>query len=316
MALEKSNKLLSGSFIRGIIIVVLLVLAFFVLKPFKIVDAGYRGLKFTMGKLHNEVLNEGPRFRWPLVQKIEEVSIRPIQLDHDVTVGPDGAITKDNQNVGASMTLFYKYIPEKLADMWRDVGEEKFSDIAEKAMRTYFKQSVGKHTIFDIAPIQEEIRIKVLTDLRADLCSKFPIELIDLNIVNYDWPDSFEKSIEETMQKAQLVKQKQQDLLVAQQEAQKQVKQAEAVKTAAITAAEGRKVAAALDAEAQVLKGEGIRKYNAAIAANMDLEIKFRELDIKKIEASRWNGQNVPNNVYSPIPISTGGIQGVVQPSK
>lgn len=312
MALEKPK--VNSKLVRLAVVAVILLAAFFILKPFKIVDSGYRGLKFTMGKLQNEVLNEGPRFKWPLFQKIEEISIRPIQLDHDIIVGPEGAITKDNQNVGASMTLFYKYQPEKLAEMWRDVGEEKIRDIAEKAMRTYFKQAVGKYTIFDIAPIQEQIRIAVLNDLKTDLSSKLPIDLIDLNIVNYDWPDTFEKSIEETMQKAQLVKQKQQDLLVAEQEAQKQVKQAEAAKTALITQAEGRKTAAALDAEAMALKGEGIKKYNASVAVNMDLELQLRKLEIEKIKAGRWNGLNVPNNMYGPIPVNTiGGIQGAAQ---
>lgn len=101
--------------------------------------------------------------------------------------------------------------------------------------------------------------------------------------------------------------------MVAEQEAQKQVKEAEAQKTAMITVAEGEKESAKLKAEAKALEGEGIRKYNESIQKNMELEVKIRQLEIDRIKAERWDGQNVPNNVYSPIPLSTGGIQGVSQ---
>ena len=304
---------ISGGLIRGAIVVVILLLAFFVLKPFTIVDAGYRGLKFTTGELNDEVLPEGLNWKMPLFQKIEEVTIQPVQMDYQVVVGPDGAITKDNQNVGANLTLFYKYKPEELARMWRDLGEQGFANIAGKSMQTAFKQAVGKNTIFDIAPIQSQIETEVFNVLKVDL-AKHPVELTGFKITNYDWPDSFEKAIEETMQKAQLVKQETQNLLVVEQQAQKQVKQAEAERTATVTAAEGRKAAAALDAEALALKGEGIRKYNASVAANMELEIQLRKLEIEKIKAGKWNGQNVPNNMYGPIPVNTiAGIQGVSQ---
>jgi len=42
----------------------------------------------------------------------------------------------------------------------------------------------------------------------------------------------------------------------------------------------------------------------------MDQELAFRELEIKKIEKEKWNGQYVPNNMYGPIPVNTvGGIK-------
>lgn len=282
------------------------------LKPFTIVDSGKRGLKFTTGKLNNEVLPEGLNWKIPLFQKIKQVTIQPIQKDHQVVVGPDGAITKDNQNIGANITLFYKYKQEQLASMWRDLGEQGFANIAVKSMETGFKQAVGKNTIFDIAPIQKEIEAEVFNYLKLDL-AKHPVELTGFKISNYDWPDSFEKAIEETMKKAQQVKQEAQNLLVLEQQAQKQVKQANASKQAMITVAEGEKLAAALRAEAKALEGEGIRKYNESIAKNMDQEIQFRKLEIDKIIAQRWNGQNVATNNYGPIPISsTEGIKGMV----
>jgi DUF4097 and DUF4098 domain-containing protein YvlB len=72
----------------------------------------------------------------------------------------------------------------------------------------------------------------------------------------------------------------------------------------------GEKQRVALEDEAKVLEAEGIRKYNEAIAQNLNIEIRLRELEIEKIRVERWDGKYVPNNMYGPIPVNTGGIQG------
>lgn len=111
-----------------------------------------------------------------------------------------------------------------------------------------------------------------------------------------------------TMQSAQMVKKKQQELLVTQQEAQKIVKQAEAEREALVQKATGERDAALLRAEAKQAEGDGIRKYNEAIAKNMAQEVEFRKLAIEQTKAERWNGQQVSTNNYGPIPVQTGSI--------
>ena len=111
------------------------------------------------------------------------------------------------------------------------------------------------------------------------------------------------------MEQAQKVRQMEQDLLVTEKSAQKQVKEAQAQKEALITKAEGEKAAAILNAEAKAAEGEGIRKYNESVQRNMALEIEIRKLEIEKIKAEKWNGQYVPTNNYGPIPVQTGRIQ-------
>jgi regulator of protease activity HflC (stomatin/prohibitin superfamily) len=50
---------------------------------------------------------------------------------------------------------------------------------------------------------------------------------------------------------------------------------------------------------------------NEAIARNLNIEIRLRELGIEKIRVERRDGKYVPNNMYGPIPVNTqGGIQG------
>lgn len=276
---------------------------------FRIVPSGSRGLYFRLGAVHEKVLGEGVHLKLPIIDKIKKISIRPIELEYRVEVDSSGAITKDNQTVGADMNIFYTYAPDKLVDMWRTYGQDKMEDILSATLKETFKEVIGEYTIFNIAVSQDEIRGKVTEKLKEKLAS-YPISLNEVKIVNYDWSDSFDKQIATTMERAQQVKQAEQDLLITEQQAQKQVKEAEAAKQATITQAEGEKAAAQLRAEAKALEGDGIRKYNEAVARNIDIEIKLRQLEIEKARVEKWNGEYVPVQNYSPIPFSQGSLQG------
>lgn len=305
--MEKETKIALA--IGGIIVAII---AFMILKPFQIVNSGNRGLRFTMGSLSEKVEPEGIAWRWPLFQKVKEISIRPQQIDYEVEVGGDGAISNDNQTIGAGLTVFYKYDENRLVEMWRNTGEEKMKAILTQTLKESFKKVIGNYTIFEIAGNQEKIRSEVVEKFRGDLSAgNYPVQITEVKIVNYDWSDAFEKQIEETMKRAQEVKQKEQELLITEQEAQKLVKQAEAEKQSLITKAEGEKEAAKLNAEAKALEGEGIRKYNEEVAKNWDIELKKMQIQLEMNRVEKWNGQYIPNNMYGPIPVDTvGGIKG------
>lgn len=263
-----------------------------------------------MGALENKVLNEGIHFKIPFMQKIEEVSIRPISNDYPIEVGRDGAITKDNQTIGADVELFYRYDENKLVSMWKNYGEAKIEAITKSILRESFKEVIGKYTIYDVAQQQEEIRTAAVK-IVATKIEKYPISFVDLKIGNYDWSEDFDIQIKQTMIRSQQVKQGEQDLMLTEKEQQKKVKIAESEKQALITRAEGEKEAARLMAEAKALEGEGIRKYNEELAKTWEIEQKKLQLEIEKLKAEKWNGQYVPNNMYGPIPFDgLGGVKG------
>jgi regulator of protease activity HflC (stomatin/prohibitin superfamily) len=296
----------------GAIIIFLAIILFLIFKPFQIVDSGNRGLVFTMGALSDEVKGEGVSWRVPLFQKIKKITIRPIQVDYTIEVGEDGAITKDNQTIGVGLSVFYKYDESRLVEMWRNTGEDKIKSIVLQTLKESAKKTIGEYTIYDIANNQEKIKSEIAEKFRNDLSTgNYPLQITEVKVTNYNWSDAFEAQIEETMKRAQEVKQKEQELLITEQEAQKLVKQAEAEKQSLITKAEGEKEAAKLNAEAKALEGEGIRKYNEEVAKNWDIELKKIQLEIEKERVERWDGSYVPNNMYGPIPVDTaGGIQG------
>ena len=231
-----------------------------------------------------------------------------METQTNIGVDSEGAITRDNQTIGATLTLFYIYKQGEFPKMWKEYGEEKLKSIILKSTVEAFKANTGKYDIFALPMSQDSIRAKTFKQI-SNMVIGYPIQVTELKITNYDWSDDFDNQVKQTMNRSQEVKQKEQELLITEQEAQKKVKNAEADKTALVTTAEGEKIAAVLRAEAKAAEGEGIRKYNESVRQNMQLEIELRKLEIEKIKAERWNGQYVPTNNYGPIPVQTGGIQ-------
>jgi regulator of protease activity HflC (stomatin/prohibitin superfamily) len=292
------------------IISIVIIALFLILNPFKIISATERGLKFRWGSIQEVVLSDGMHFRFPIMERIEAVNIQPIQLDSKIEVGASGAITKDNQTIGADLTIFYKYKQDQLVAMWRDYGTTNLENIIIKNIAETFKAVIGQYDIFSLPTVQDEIRNKSYEALKLKLAG-YPIEITELKVINYDWSDEFDKQIQATMERAQQVKQKEQELLITQQEAQKKVKEADADKQAMITRAEGEKEQKRLQADAKALEGEGIRKYNESVATNWDIELKKMQLNIELQRIEKWNGQYVPVQNYTPIPYNLdGSLQG------
>lgn len=296
-----------GKIIWHTFIAIFCLIVFF--KSFKIIDAGEKGLLFNFGAIQEIEYQDGLHFKMPFYQVIKTVSIQPQKISYTVQVGEDGAITKDNQTIGAELNVFYKYQENKLVDMYKNYSEKQIADIILSLTKETFKTEIGSYDVFKLPMTQEEIQKQVLEKLKVKI-SVYPINILELKIVNYNWSDDFDKQIKMTMERAQQVKQKEQELLIAEQEAQKQVKEATAQKESIIIEAEGAKEAAKLNAEAKALEGEGIKKYNESVAVNWNIELKKMELEIERKRMEQWNGAYVPNNVYSPIPLSQGGIQG------
>lgn len=299
--LKKNKKIL-------VFVCVVFISLFILVNSFVIIQQTQKGLILTFGALSESTFDGGLHFKIPFVQKVIKISLLPRKLDYVIKVGFDGAITKDNQTVGAITETFYRYKTNDVVNLYKNYSEEKIKEVVLSTVKESIKSTIGQFDIFRLPLAQEEVRLNALRLIREKLIS-YPVEIQELKIINYDWSDDFDKQIQETMKAAQEGKKKEQELIITDLEAKKAVKQAESTKIALITQAEGEKEAAKLRAEAKALEGEGIRKYNQSIAPNMEIELSLKKLEIEKIKAEKWNGAYVPNNNYLPIPFNYGSIQ-------
>jgi len=295
---------------KTILIVLAVLIVFLILNPLSCVGPTERAVKIRLGAVQDGVYKPGLVVKAPFIERWQKYSISPVLLDTKIPVNADGAISKDNQTIGMEIAFFYQYDPARIVELARGYSLDSLTSILQRTVVSAAKTVIGTHTIFDVAANQDAITQSVRIMVTASV-QQYPIIVTDLKLMNYDWSDSFDKQISQTMEQAQIVKQKEQELAQVKLESQQQVVKAEAEKQATIARAEGEKQRVALEAEAKVLEGEGIRKYNQSLAATMDIQIRLKQLDIEMTRVQRWNGQYVPDNMYGPIPVNTtGGVKG------
>jgi regulator of protease activity HflC (stomatin/prohibitin superfamily) len=294
--------------LKAAIIAVVALILFLILNPLVIVGASERGLKVTLGKVGDQTLQPGLYFRIPLIQSVEKYEIVPQQVSVEISVDERGAITSDNQVVGLSTAIYYRFDDSKLVDMRKNWGKSRTEDLIETAMRESVKEVVGKYTIFQVAENQGEVRGKV-TDLVRSKASQYPLSVTEVRITDYDWSDAFDAQIAATMEKAQQVRQAEQEKLIVQQKAEQQVVQAKADADARIASAQGTKDAAKLNAEAKELEGQGIAKYQALTKQDFSVTVRLKELEIELEKAKKFNGKVVPDNYFTPFPYPQLGVK-------
>ena len=283
---------------KAIVLVIVLVLVAIgvISAPVWTVKSTERGIVYRLGKVQDSTLQPWFYMLFPFINVVKKVSIIPQQIDIDIPVNTDWAITKDNQTIWAQISIFFRYKDAELINAaknyWFDILKEKLSKDATEA----FKQTIGTYTIFDVAQKQEEIRQIFLTGTRSKV-GVYPLTIDDIKVSNYDWSAEFDAQIALTMKIAQESKQQEQELKKIQISAQQQVVQAQANFDAE-----------KLNADAAKVKGEGIAAYNQAITSNpknMELELKLKTIELEKARIDKWDGKYVPINNYWPIPVQT-----------
>jgi regulator of protease activity HflC (stomatin/prohibitin superfamily) len=280
--------------IGGAVLVAVIILAVFTGSAFTVIDPTERGVKVTFGKMEDKLLSPGLYLINPMGDSVDKVSVTPIMVETNISIGNDAAITSDNQSIGIFSVAYFQYKEDGIITMLKNIGEAKIADIVRRSIIEAIKSEIGRFTIFDIPANQDKISKSIFTSLR-DKVTGYPITITEFKIQNFDWSDDFDSQIKETVNRAQQVKQKEQEALVAKAEAEKDIVQAEARAKAVKAEAEGELEAAKLRAEAKKKEGEGIRAYNDQIRQTLDIELAFRKLEIEKIKAEKWNGRDTPD---------------------
>ena len=284
-----------------ITLVILAVVAAAVFDSVAVVAPNERGVQVMLGEVTGDVLEPGMHYHPPFISTIKKYSIVPKGMNVNFSVGKDGAITKDMQTVGSQVTVFYRYDGVKIMDAVKKYNDSVLENAITRSLVASVKESVGKYSIYELVESQDKITVDVTNSLKEKL-AEYPLEVTQLTISNWDWSDDFDKNIKETMNRTQQVRQAEQDLKLAETNAQKQVAEAEAKKKAAEQTAEGELIKAQKAAEAKRVEADALAYYNAKVAQNYQVEIRLKELEIELEKAKKWDGRQVPE--YVPLTAS------------
>ncbi|WP_149554563.1 prohibitin family protein [Treponema pectinovorum] len=302
--LGKYREYLKKFGIAGICLIVALIT---MVNSCSIVQQRERGVKYVFGKVEGNVIQPGINLHVPFVSKVKKYSIAPKTYDVAFSVNNGGAITKDMQTVGTSVTVKYAYDERRIMDIATRYGDS----VVESAMKSNIiasaKEVVGQYSIYELVERQAEVTDKVAKSILARMYD-YPITISQTTITNWDWSDDFDRQIKETANRTQQVKQAEQEANIAAANAQKLVREAEAKKQAMQLDAEAQLIKAENEAKAKKAEADGIAYYNSKVAQNMAVQQQQWKHEEQMAYYEKWNGTLVSQ--YVPL-TAAGGIVNI-----
>ncbi len=268
----------------GIVAVVAAVIA--VSSSVAIVPAGNTGVVLTLGKVSDNVYQEGFHVKIPFVQTVEIMSNK-IQV-YETTAT---AVSKDLQSVSSSIAVNYKISYDSSANIFQKIGRDYQSIILMPAVQESMKSVTARYTAEELITERAVVGDEIKETLESKV-SEYGIVIEKFNIVNFDFSSEFNEAIEAKQ--------------VAEQNLIKTKTEQEQAIVVANAEAEKKKIAA--DASAKAILTEA----NAQAEANNLLNNSLSELIIKYEQIQKWNGQ-MPQVVSDSNPLIDIGLTDQTQ---
>ena len=255
-----------------------------------------RAVLTTWGEFR-AVVEPGLHFKLPVAQAVRHY---PVNIQQ-VTLEQVNTYTIDNQELDATVTIFYRLPAEQLESIYRNVPDYEERVAAITIDR--FKSELGKVNTSQVAQKRGEVRDRIKEVLGATVGATLGIDIVDLQIPNIDYTDSFRAAVDQAAVAKTLVEkqeqQKRQAEIAAEQRRIEAAGLANAAREEAAGQADAKLLQAKAEAEAIRLRGEAeamaIRAQAEALRQNPNL------IELRKVE--RWNGSVPQWNGTGPLPL-------------
>jgi len=196
--------------------------AFVLLKPFRIVNAGERGVLMHFGEVQDVVLDEGLHFTTPIVTSVRTVSVR-------VNKNEISAVTssKDLQTLTADIAINWHVDPTQVNTVYQQIGDldQMVSSIIDPAVSEVVKAATAKKNAEEIITQRTELKDEIDQNLTERLAA-YHLQVDDVSLVNFAFSEEFSRSIEAKQVAEQEAKQAEYTALKAEKDAQATINRA------------------------------------------------------------------------------------------
>lgn len=200
-------------------LVVLLVLTAW--QAIVIIDAGHVGVVTRLGAITGRNMEPGFNTKTPY---IEDVTIFDVRVQKE-QIGA-AAASKDLQEVKATIAVNYRLDAMQAANVFQTIGSNYKERVVDPAIQEAFKASTALYTAEELITQREVVKLRALDVLQEKLI-KFHVVIDELNIVNFDFSDSFNTAVEAKQVAQQNVEKAKRDLERNKIEAQQRIAEAE-----------------------------------------------------------------------------------------
>ena len=216
--------------------------------------------------------DNGFHFKTPFISSVVKMDVQTQKVEVDAT-----AASKDLQNVAAKVAVNWAIQPAAVRDIYQNIGDEDAlaNRLLAPAIQEAIKAATAQFSAEELVTKRAQVSELIAKNL-FDRLSKSGINVSDINILNFDFSDSFDKAIEAKVQAEQEALTAKNQLARIEYEGKQKVATANAE-------AEAKVASAKAEAEAIRIQSEAIQKNGGD-----------QYVELKRIE--KWNG-NVPTMV-------------------
>lgn len=175
-----------------IMLVLVVVLLWVTMWSFFTVSQWYVAITKTFGKMNDTVYWPWLHFKTPLITSIEKFNV---QTQKDQVIAT--AASKDLQNVNTEIAVNYNIDGTKIKDIYSTIGNiELVQDkIISPSIQEIVKGVTANYTAEQLITKRTQVATEITDWLKTKL-SNYSINVIDVNIVNFKFSNSFDASIE------------------------------------------------------------------------------------------------------------------------
>jgi regulator of protease activity HflC (stomatin/prohibitin superfamily) len=236
-------KLVGGLFL---LIILINIFSFFI-----VINPGERGILLQLGTVKG-IYDTGLHFQMPIINNVVVMDVRTQKSEDTVD-----AASKDLQYIEGTIALNYHVDPANVDKIYQQVGVEYADRIISPAIQESVKSVTAQFTAEELITKRPAVKEELLIKLRERLDNYFVV-VDDVSIVNFNFSEEFNNSIEAKQTAVQNALKAENDLRRIEIEAKQQIETAKA------------------DAESIRIQGEALRE-NAGL------------VQLKMVE--KWNGQ-------------------------
>ena len=174
-----------------VIIVVILVLVVVGFMSVTVIEEGYVGVKYRLGKIVSTDLTAGLNLKIPFIETVREVDVKEQMYEMNTN-----AYTKDTQTVeNLNVKLNYRYDNAQVGDLIRTVGIGNVeTKLIVPQLQSTMKNAIGQVRAEDLVQNRSSVQETIEDTLRESL-SVNGIIVISFAIENIDFEDGFEETI-------------------------------------------------------------------------------------------------------------------------
>jgi regulator of protease activity HflC (stomatin/prohibitin superfamily) len=194
-----------------------------------VIDVGEVGVKHFLGRVDQDVLEQGIHFINPLAS-VEKMSIREQNFPADGTVEQMEAQTSEQLNVALEVSLLYRFDGARAAELYQRLGTEENirNRIVLNAVRNGVRDAIATKSINDVfSPNRRELATAMREAIQLKAGDR--IEVLDVFVRDVQAPPTVKTAIEEKLAREQQVAAERFQTEIIQEKAKQKIEEARGI---------------------------------------------------------------------------------------